>query len=237
MSIDCKNFGYSNSVPFDILHIYHIKGKVQVAGELPVDYIGNWEDDGFSFLFFSNPSEKFVNEILSEQKDLNLLKKYEMSYDDWLGDKIVPFSVGNFFVSAPWEELKAKIKSNKNEKHIILDPGVVFGTGEHPTTNNCLELIEILYEKSVLKSVIDLGTGTGLLALAVCSLGAEQVIAVDYNYLAAKTTGNNINLNGMNRNIISVQGDARDFVKYDSDLIIANIHYDIMKDLIISKEF
>lgn len=224
--------------PYDILHIYYIEGTLSYEDEMSLcsSFIGNWEDGGFSFLFFKEKSDESVDELLKSRPDLKPVDTYEMSYSDWLGDVPVPFSVGNYFVHAPFHDLKNKIETNKNEIKIVLDPGVVFGTGRHPTTYNCLELVERALAENQIDSVLDIGTGTGLLAIAAAISKLKYVIAMDYNFLATKTTLKNVGLNNLD-NVLVARGCGIGFMDYDADLVVANIHYDIMKDLIVSDGF
>jgi ribosomal protein L11 methyltransferase len=87
------------------------------------------------------------------------------------------------------------------------------------------------------KTVLDLGTGTGLLALASASLGAERILAVDLNMLAAQTAQNNVRLNKRENNLLIAQGKAETFIHYPVDLLIANIHFDVMRQLINTRTF
>lgn len=130
---------------------------------------------------------------------------------------------------------KSEIENPKSE--ILLDPGVVFGTGTHPTTHDCLEILERVCCEEKVDSVLDLGTGTGLLALAAARLGCRHILAVDFNFLAAKTAKRNAVLNLLEENVLTVQGRAEDFMDYPAELMIANIHYDVMKRLIRSEGF
>ncbi|MCG8492832.1 MAG: 50S ribosomal protein L11 methyltransferase, partial [Sneathiellales bacterium] len=103
-----------------------------------------------------------------------------MTYEEWLGEKLVPCRIGRFFISAPWERLDFKVKPHAGEFSIALDPGVVFGTGTHPTTRECLDFMERAFRESSIETVLDLGTGTGLLAIAAAKLGALKTLAVDF---------------------------------------------------------
>ena len=80
-------------------------------------------------------------------------------------------------------------------------------------------------------SFIDIGTGTGLLAIAAVKLGCKRALAVDLNHLAVKTAGENIRLNGLEKRVLAIQGSADNYVDLPSDLVISNIHYDVMKRL------
>jgi ribosomal protein L11 methyltransferase len=228
----------STNIPFSELYIYYLKGNVD-QNEIFFDntFLGNWEEDDFSFLFFSCPSSGEVEKLLQIQPELTLLEHYQMSYEEWLGDSLEPFQAGHFFIHPPW---KVSDKNNdvRNEMNdIILDPGVVFGTGKHTTTRDCLEAIELAFSHGKIESAIDLGTGTGLLAIAAAKMGCKSILAVDLNYLAVKTAVKNIRYNHTEDKILAVRGSAEYFLDNDTDLVIANIHHDVMKSLLSSKGF
>jgi ribosomal protein L11 methyltransferase len=119
----------------------------------------------------------------------------------------------------------------------LLDPGVVFGTGTHPTTRSCLEALELAAAKSPPETVLDLGTGTGLLSLAAAKLGCRKTCAIDVNMLAALTARNNVIINRLEDSVLVAKGRAENFIDFPADLVIANIHYDIMQRLIDSSGF
>ncbi len=78
---------------------------------------------------------------------------------------------------------------------ITLDPGLAFGTGLHPSTQLCLELLETLPVSGA--HVLDLGTGSGILAIAAARMGAAQVLALDVDATAARTAGENVGVNAV----------------------------------------
>ncbi len=232
-----KKNGRLPDSPYKNLFIYYIRGHLkQPIPDFGTNFIGNWEEDDFSFLFFSTPSTEKLYSLLISQPHLTVLDKFNMTYNEWQGGEITPFEVGNFFIAPPWAPKPVKHADNKR-LDLILDPSVVFGTGKHTTTNDCLEALEMAFHKQEIDSVVDLGTGTGLLSIAASSLGCKRTIAVDFNFLAAKTAENNVKLNQMEDKILVVQAKAEDFINCTADLLIANIHYDVMQHLIESKEF
>ena len=85
--------------------------------------------------------------------------------------------------------------------------------------------------------VLDIGTGTGILALAAIKLGADKAIAVDLNPLSVKTARRNVTLNGMDDHIRVVEGRAEDVLAEQADLAIANIHYEVIVQLMSHEEF
>jgi len=223
--------------PEDDLYIYYFEGIIHSsAGEFidNQDFLGNWVEQESSFLFFSFPAEKFVQQILDKQQHASLIDMYEMTYEQWHGDKIEPYVIGNLLVSPPWNR-----ENNKENqlKQIVLDPGVVFGTGKHTTTEDCLSILNKLVKKENISSVMDIGSGTGLLSVGAAMLGAEKVLACDFNFLAAKTTLNNARLNSFEKNILVAQAKGEEFIDLDSDVVVANIHYDVMKDIIEAEGF
>jgi ribosomal protein L11 methyltransferase len=226
-----------DSVPEKDLHIYYFKGHLPSEATDSADhFMGNWEEDGFSFLFFSKPADHFIEKQIAILPDIQFLDKYTMTYEEWHGNKITTFRVNRFIIIPPWEKKKQSMVST-HDLEIILDPGLVFGTGNHPTTNDCLEALITLWYDEKIESILDLGTGTGLLAIAAAKLGCKKALAVDFNYLAAKTAFNNVCLNRLKEKIIVVHGRAEELMDKPLDLMISNIHYDVMKNLIKTETF
>jgi ribosomal protein L11 methyltransferase len=94
-----------------------------------------------------------------------------------------------FTILPPWEEKRS------GRINLIIDPGMAFGTGHHETTRSCLALMEKYVGKNAKDRFLDLGTGTGLLAIAASKLGYKQVVAIDTDPLAIEAASMNIKLN------------------------------------------
>ena len=222
--------------PRQDLFIYYLKGRLKAAsGMFQNNFLGNWQEEDDSFLFFSSPASRQVQNLLYQQRQLSYVDSYEMSYDQWLGEVFDTFDHGKFRITPIWESGKGQSADEKVE--ILLDPGLVFGTGTHPTTRDCLEALEAAACSEEFKTVLDLGTGTGLLSLAAAGLGSRRVVAVDLNLLAARTAVRNVKLNQLEDRVVVVQGNAEDFIAYPADLVIANIHFDVMRHLIDAEGF
>ena len=218
--------------PYDILHIYYLKGKLPPEATRDLtDFYGNWEEGDTSFLFFSQPSLAAVEAIVGPLEAVEILDHYEMRYDEWQGDKVVARRIGNFIIAPPWDLLPAQETTDARHA-LVLDPGVVFGSGTHPTTRDCLAAIELALADGGVRTALDLGTGTGLLALALAALGCRRVLAVDFNLLAVQTAHRNVGANGMGAQILVTQGDAEKFIDARADLVVSNIHYDVMRRLL-----
>lgn len=216
--------------PYDDLYIYQIDGRLTSQIEILRNYfIGNWEEADSSFLFFSEPARPDVEKLLRAQPQLSCVDSYHMSYEQWQGAVFKPFEHGCFQIMAPWHD---DTVFGQGQLPIILDPGVVFGAGTHPTTRDCLEAVQLACRQRLPEQVLDLGTGSGLLALAAARLGCRLNLAVDLNLLAAQTAEKNVRLNRLNNQIAVVRGYAEDFIDCPADMLMANIHFDVMQKLI-----
>lgn len=103
---------------------------------------------------------------------------------------------------------------------VELDPGMAFGTGLHPTTQMCLVALEKLTRPET--TVLDLGTGSGILAIAAARLGAGRVLAVDNDPVAVKAARGNVVSNGVQGAVSVVCGSLAD-VPGSYDLVVVNI--------------
>lgn len=222
-------------IPYQELHIYYLEGPLQREEEslLGPDFLGNWIEEDSSFLFFSRPSRELVQRIVDKNSELRLIDEFHFTYEEWQGGKIKPFKVSRFLIVPPWENSR----DNDGGTKLLLDPGVVFGTSLHPTTRDCLCALVKAYERYRFPQVLDLGTGTGILAIGAALLGAERVLAVDNNPLAVRIAVRNIRLNGLEERVEVEEGLAEDFMDYNSDLLVANIHYDVILKLIQGEGF
>lgn len=224
--------------PDEELYIYYLKGRVAPGMDLSAPgFIGNWEEDGFSFLFYSQACRKRIAALLAVQPQLEMIDAFQMSYAEWLGERPVSYCVGRFDIVPVWEIERKEHDAGGDLHRLILDPGVVFGSGTHATTRDCLRALEIVYAEEGPQSVIDLGSGTGVLALAATALGSRSTLAVDNNLLAVRTAARNFRMNGMADRILAVQGRAEAFIEHPADLLVANIHYDVMRRLVKSAGF
>lgn len=102
---------------------------------------------------------------------------------------------------------------------LLLDPGLAFGTGTHPTTALCLEWLSSAELKG--KTVLDFGCGSGILAIAALLLGAEKVVCVDIDPQALTATQNNAIANGVQGRVVTLL--PADFVAAEHDVVLANI--------------
>jgi len=219
--------------PYENLYIYLMKGLVSREEEAGFgkSFLGNWVEEDTSFLFFAEPSQGIVTDLVKRRPDLQLLENYHFSYEQWQGAFSEPLRIDRFLIVPPWLDAV----ESPGETKILLDPGLVFGTGLHASTRDSLKALSYVHSRSLIEKVIDLGTGTGVLALASALLGAQQVLAVDLNPLCVKTARKNVQWNGLETRVEVKEGRAEDFAELKADLVLANIHWEVLKTLI-SKE-
>ncbi len=110
---------------------------------------------------------------------------------------------------------------------IVLAHGAAFGSGEHETTASCLEEMERLPGIAG-ADVLDLGSGTGVLAVAAAKLGARRVVAVDPSLEAVQATRASVKLNGVERLVSTVHGELGALGGETFDLVLANIYADVL---------
>ena len=117
-------------------------------------------------------------------------------------------------------------RPNYNGLEVIIQPKMSFGTGHHATTQL---MVEMLLSSAVEgKRVLDMGSGTGVLAIVAAELGAESVLAVEIDDMAEESVRENIALNGVEDRVESVCGDARAIEDKNFDVVLANINRNIL---------
>ena len=112
----------------------------------------------------------------------------------------------------------------QHEVVVRLDPGMAFGTGVHPTTRMCLQVLDDLVENGM--RVADVGCGSGILSIAAVKLGASTALALDVDPLAVKVARENVGANGVSKVVEVAEGTLRHDTTQpspDYDLIVANI--------------
>ena len=133
------------------------------------------------------------------------------------------FKVGNKLAVCPsWENADGF----KDRSVISLDPGTAFGTGTHATTSLCMEALESIIKGG--ETVLDIGTGSGILSIAAVLLGAKSAEGVDIDELSVKTAINNAERNKVSDKCKFTVGDLADKISGKYDIICANIVADVI---------
>lgn len=154
---------------------------------------------------------KVIIDSVNEEDWANNWKKYYK-----------PTRIGKRIVVKPiWE----KYKKEGNDIVIELDPGMAFGTGTHETTRMCVQALEKYIKHQDM--IFDVGTGSGILAIAAAKLGSKEVMAVDLDPVAVDSARQNVSFNDIS-NIKVMQGNLLDVVNGKADIVVANIIAEII---------
>lgn len=129
---------------------------------------------------------------------------------------------GKVLIRAPFH----KQRSVYSGLEVIIQPKMSFGTGHHATTRLMVEML--LGSDLVGKRLLDMGSGTGVLAIVAAKLGAESVLAVEIDDMAEESVRENIILNDVTNKIVSVCGDASAIEGERFDIVLANINRNIL---------
>lgn len=178
-----------------------------------------------------NPQEmlEYIEERL-KAADVDFASKINHLKDtDWADNWKKYFKVteiGERLVICPsWESY-----DNKLGKAVLkIDPGAAFGTGTHATTSLCLELLQKYVDPGA--TMLDIGCGSGILAVASVLLGAEMAVGVDIDATAVKVAHENSEINGVQNKTEFLVGDLADKVNGKFDVVCANIVADIIMRL------
>jgi len=160
----------------------------------------------------------------------------EVDDEDWATawkDYFHPIAITDKITIKPtWEQYEPR----EDELIIELDPGMAFGTGTHPTTSLCLKTLEKVIQGG--EEVIDVGTGSGVLAIGAIKLGASSVLALDLDPIAVSSATENVSLNGLSEQVdvhlsdllgvLRQEDNSQLKVKPPVDLVVANILAEII---------
>ena len=216
---------------YERLYTYHLNLPTLPAIDDP-DLIGTWIEDDSAILFFHRPKERLVASLCKES-GAQVIYEADLDYADWeAGREIIPFTVGDLTVAPVWEAQAADIR---------LDPSVIFGSGFHPTTRLCLTALlkQLDAKERPITSALDLGCGTGLLAIAAAKKGVARVTAVDNNPLACQVARANAALNGVADRVTVKQRDLRRQPPATGgfDVVMANLYKGLMTELFSQEGF
>lgn len=234
-SMDCK--GVAIEDPEDILNREQGPLTWDFADINILEYGGKAASIKAYFSEDDNPSTivKYIEEKLKIIKESGInIGEGKVLYaivkeEDWANNwkkYYKPTKIGKHIVVKPiWENY-----SNKdNELVIELDPGMAFGTGTHETTRMCVEALEKNVEANSV--IYDIGTGSGILAIAAAKLGAKEVLGVDLDPVAVDSAMQNVQHNKLN-NIKIIEGNLVEVVEGKADIVVANIIAEIICILI-----
>jgi len=187
-------------------------------------------EDFVEFALYGAPGElPALGEGAAEVGGVTVTVRGEELADDW-AERWRRFHrpvlvAGRLYVRPPWEQPAVR----PGVEEVVIDPGQAFGTGTHPTTEACLELLVELVggaghprRRGRLGSLVDLGCGSGVLAIAAAKLGFESVVAVDADLAALDATERNARANGVTLERVE-RANLRDDDPPPADTVVANL--------------
>jgi len=172
-------------------------------------------------LFYLGMIQPLPNPAYKQIADQNWMEAWKQHYK--------PILIGQRLLILPaWME-----SPDLNRVAIKIDPGMAFGTGTHPTTQLCLELMEVWFDGSKIENrkseiVIDVGCGSGILSIAAIKLGAQKVVAVDIDSESITNSRENADVNAVGDELILGVGSVQEILNgtfgfMSAPLVVANI--------------
>jgi ribosomal protein L11 methyltransferase len=213
------------------------RGSVGQVNELVVGFLSDVGAEGFVeesnelSCYFSDrkwsPSFRTdVNEFLNNLKKQGKLRSFsievtEIRNQDWnrqWEDSVVPVEVTKSVAIKPsWKEYNGQAGIV-----IEIDPKMSFGTGHHETTRMMIRLLEKFVNPEA--RVLDIGTGTGVLAIAAIKLGAKSCVAIDNDDWSIENARENITKNRVAEKVELIKGDLKSVPDYEFDVVVANLN-------------
>ena len=189
-----------------------------IFGEPNIQSQKFWENNTVQALFDKKIDIELIKAAIKNKfNTLNLsFSESRVEDKDWVKltqSQFLPIRIHKkLWIIPSWHKIQDKKAIN-----LILDPGLAFGTGAHPTTHLCLLWLLKYVNKN--SSVLDYGCGSGILGIAAKKIGAEKVIGVDIDNQAIKASKDNSEIN----NVKISWNNSDEIIKYKTDIIVANI--------------
>ena len=178
--------------------------------------------------YLSQLSSLFPSFNTQDQLSAQLSQVSSEAWHEQWRDHFPPIQVGfSFLILPPWETRPART----DRKVIVIDPSMAFGTGHHATTQGCLEAIESLgVSYGPPQRALDVGTGSGILAIALARLGCSEVWAIDTDPIALDETRKNLATNSITSGI-HLSGETIESLPGPFPLLVANLFAKTLIDL------
>ncbi|MDP6453105.1 MAG: 50S ribosomal protein L11 methyltransferase [SAR202 cluster bacterium] len=190
-----------------------------------------------TYLPIDNTTERRRNQIdvgvrlVAHLATISPLREQYVEEEDWQNawkEHFDPLRIGQHLVICPtWRE----VEITESDILIHLDPGMAFGTGHHPTTRTCMEILE--RETRPGDRILDVGCGSGILSVVAVKMGAASALGLEIDPVAARAGEENVRINGIEDKVQIVQGtlpsplaEAQGF-----DIVAANISAKVVTNL------
>lgn len=189
--------------------------------------------EGVSIFFTTASHRDAASDAVEAQFSAAIVSKRDVDDEDWARRSqaaLTPITVGRITVTPPWfvdapashgADAARNSPSATDAISIVITPSMGFGTGHHATTRLCLAALQTLDLEG--KTVLDVGTGSGVLAIAAARLGAASVRGIDFDADAILSARENLEANHEARNIEFDTVDVRDATPQQADIVLANL--------------
>ena len=188
--------------------------------------------DGVSIFFTSASRRDSASEAVAAAFPASVLSAREVDDEDWAKRSqaaLTPITVGRVTITPPWfadaahasESGSGSPSTPSDALSIIITPSMGFGTGHHATTRLCLAALQTIDLAG--KTVLDVGTGSGVLAIAAARLGASEARGIDFDEDAIGSARENLEANPEARNVEFETVDVRDAAVRQADIVLANL--------------
>ena len=191
--------------------LQHLKEKIMNLKSLELEGHFGWDVD-FGRLYAES-------EVVDDE-----------AWKDRWKENFHPAKISDTIVVRPsWEDYEASL----GEMVIQIDPGMAFGTGSHETTRLCMQLMERYAPKQTeaRNSLLDVGCGSGILAIGGALIGFGDVLGIEIDHDAVDVAEENVRLNGVDDVVRIRQGDLTEGVAFEADMIVANLMADLVMRL------
>lgn len=194
---------------------------------VPMDVVTVYLEEGTKFATSWEHLQAFLTDLEENNEFTCSIQTEQIIEEDWnkrWKEHFKPFHLSKRLVIKPsWEEYTTQ----NNEVVLEMDPGMAFGTGLHASTRLALQLTEELFNTTKIHSVLDVGTGTGILGMSCALFGAETIIGIDNDMDARTAAADNVVQNNLNNKMTVINKDLTQ-ISQKFDLVIANITQDVL---------
>ncbi len=187
-----------------------------------ITYLDATQDGEATFKTIRTEMAKLKKEDAEGVLGRLLVENIEVSDETWKDnwkEYFKPIKISDRIIIKPtWEPYT---KTSETDIIINIDPGMAFGTGTHETTAMCIKLLEKYITPG--DDVLDIGCGSGILAIAASMLDAKSITGIDIDPISVEVSKANITLNGLSDKISIIQGDLTKGISIMADIVVANL--------------
>lgn len=206
-----------------------------IAELMDMDFYGFEQQDDHLVAYvekrrFNDANREYIEQMIGRFPDASFVDMTDVQEENWNAtweDSIQPQTIGKFLVKPSWSDMEPA----SDQILLVVDPKMSFGTGYHHTTRLMLRQLEKIDCGG--KRVLDAGTGTGILAIAACKLGADRAIGFDFDPWSERNATENAHLNNVGSQL-DIRLGGFEQVKNDKpfDIVLANINRNVILEFL-----